>query len=231
MRRIVAVGFVAISLMACGTSQAPSEQPASEVGRSELAPTEVPESDAGAHPLLSQDASTAPEASQDAAPLTAPSVNLEPSKSWPFFVWDRAESYTFNLRRPGPGMKLRIYTEAQGWTETPTKGPQLSKAQAKTALDLLAKTEGQMIVSKCPFPRHGIVFFQGETPVGSISVCFECGDIMVWPAYGQGGDWEEQVSRRFAKRMKGYKRAFPRWEKLFESELSLATDWTKLPSR
>ncbi len=135
----------------------------------------------------------------------------------------------FTLRRPGPGMKLRIYSQTQGWTEGPRKGPMLSKAQAKTALGLLAKTEGQMIVSKCPFPRHGIVFFQGETPVGSISLCFECGDIMVGPAYGQSENWEEQVSSRFRKRMKGYKRAFPPWEKLFESELSLVTDWTKLP--
>ena len=41
-----------------------------------------------------------------------------------------------------------------------------------------------MRISKCPFPRHGIVFFDGDNnPVASANICFQCGDILVWPPY------------------------------------------------
>ncbi len=206
----------AVSITGCGQTQSPT------------APKDVGHPPPPTGPSLPPpDASLPPDASP---PLDAsPPVTLTPSKSWPFHAWDRAEAYTFNLRRPGPGAKLRVYNEQQGWTESPTKGPTLTKSQAKQALRLIAKTQGQMIVSKCPFPRHGIVFFQGETPVGSVSVCFECGDIMLWPAYSQDPGWEERKSGRFGKLMKAYDRVYPQWKRLFERDLSLATDWTKLP--
>jgi len=95
-------------------------------------------------------------------------------------------------------------------------------------MSLLRKTQGEMLVSKCAFPRHGIVFFQGEAPVGAISVCFECGDILIWPAYSQDPDWRQKKTRRYGKLMKVYERVFPKWRQLFSDELGLADDWQKL---
>jgi len=234
MHKVIAIGVFG-ALVACGqassqssATQSSTTQPPPPAGSEQPSPVAVqPQAqvvDAGSAVLALDASLPAPDASPP------PPVSLTPSKAWPFHAWDRAEAYTFNLRRPGPGAKLRVYNEKQGWTESPTKGPTLTAKQAKKALGLIAKTQGQMIVSKCPFPRHGIVFFQGETPVASVSVCFECGDIMVWPAYSQDPSWQERKSRRFGKLMKSYKRVFPQWEALFESELSLNTDWTKLPT-
>lgn len=230
MHKAIVIGVFG-AVLACGqsSSQSSATQSPPASGSDEPSPVVVQPPvqaqvvDAGSVPAI--DAMPAPDASPP-----PPAVSLTPSKAWPFYAWDRAEAYTFNLRRPGPGAKLRVYNEKQGWTENPTKGPTLTAKQSKKALRLIAKTQGQMIVSKCPFPRHGIVFFQGETPVASVSVCFECGDIMVWPSYSQDPGWEEQKSRRFGKLMKSYKRVFPQWETLFETELSLNTDWTKLPT-
>jgi len=157
-----------------------------------------------------------------------PTVVLTPSKAWPFYQWDKAQAYTYNLQRPGPGSTLRVYSKAQGWSKGLNPGPELSSAQAKKALKLLSKTQGELFVSKCAFPRHGIVLTQGGVPVGSISVCFECGDIMIWPAYKPSPEWQEQKSRRMGKLMKAYDRVFPQWESFFASDLGLATDWTQL---
>lgn len=237
MHKAIVIGVLG-AVLACGQSssqssatQSSTTQPPPPAGSEQPSPALVQPQvqtqvvDAGSTILAVDATLPAPDASPP-----PPAVSLTPSKAWPFYAWDRAEAYTFNLRRPGPGAKLRVYNEKQGWTENPTKGPTLTAKQAKKALRLIAKTQGQMIVSKCPFPRHGIVFFQGETPVASVSVCFECGDIMVWPAYSQDPGWQAQKSRRFGKLMKSYKRVFPQWEALFESELSLNTDWTKLPT-
>ena len=39
-------------------------------------------------------------------------------------------------------------------------------------------------MSKCAFPRHGVVFFNGDNePVASANICFQCEDILVWPPY------------------------------------------------
>lgn len=228
MTRRLVLCAIATLVSACGTQTSESSEP-------ELvpAPTPVVESidaapseSVGAATVVA-DASPLAVSIPDAAP--AATVELETSRTWPFFAWDEARAYTYNLRRPGPGAKLRIYSESQKWSQNPTEGPTLTLAQAKTSLGLLAKTQGGLIVSKCPFPRHGIVFFQKGEPVGSISVCFECGDIMIWPAYSQDPDWEEKKSSRFAKLMKAYDRVFPKWERFFEHDLGLAKDWQKLP--
>ncbi len=155
---------------------------------------------------------------------------LASSKIWPFYKWDRAVSYTFNAHAPGPGMQLRIYSESQGWHRERVKGPTLTARQSKEALRLLSETEGGMEVSKCAFPRHGIVFFAGEVPVGSINVCFECGDILIWPAYRKDKDWEERKYKHMGRLMKSYDRIFPAWEKLFALELGLAADWKAWPN-
>lgn len=155
-------------------------------------------------------------------------LDLKPSKTWPFYQWDKAQAFTFNLREPVPGAQLQVYSETQGWTPKVREGPVLDASQAKQSLSLIGKTQGAMIVSKCPFPRHGIVFYQEGVPVGSVSVCFSCGDILLWPSYSPDPNWKSTKSKRFGKLMKMYDRVYPKWEELFEKQLGLATDWKKL---
>lgn len=45
--------------------------------------------------------------------------------------------------------------------------------------------KGTAELNECPFPRHGIAFFDTDqkTPVGVVSVFFTCEDIFVWLDY------------------------------------------------
>ena len=235
MIRLTTITLLSCCVLACGEGQTTSSTtpvaaptPSSDGSPEGIAPTEpttpaIPPPDAG---VVDAGIATAP--ATDAAP-TADKVVLTPSKKWPFVEWDAAQAYTFNLTKPGPGAKLHVFRRPQGWTEKPVPGKVLTKAQSKKALQLLSKTQGAMSVSKCPFPRHGIVFSVDNVPVGSISVCFECGDILIWPAYNPDPKWEDKKYKRYRKLMRAYDRVFPSWEKLFAKDLGLATDWTTLP--
>ncbi len=227
LRIVVIVAVSGGLLLACGDKQSATEHPGPFTQTIDAGALDASPIDASLADASPVDASPV-DASPDRAPGFS-SAGLAPSAKWPFFQWDKAQAFTYNLRSPGPGVQLRIFSESEGWNPTRTSGPVLTPAQAATSLRLLAKTQGQMMVSKCPFPRHGIIFYQGEVPVGSISVCFECGDIMIWPAYRRGPAWEAKKWKRYAKLMRAYDRSFPLWRKLFEVDLGLASDWKKLP--
>ncbi len=85
-----------------------------------------------------------------------------------------------------------------------------------------------MLVSKCAYPRHAIVLLSGTTPVASVNVCFECGDILVWPPYSQDPAWRDNKAGMYPKLMKVYDRTFSRWTRLFGDRLGLQTDWKKI---
>jgi hypothetical protein len=61
----------------------------------------------------------------------------------------------------------------------------LSKDQARAALELTHRTDGGFIASKCPtFVRHAIVFYNAKNQaVGTMGVCFECTDTESSPEY------------------------------------------------
>ena len=52
--------------------------------------------------------------------------------------------------------------------------------------DLVIALRGGYEASKCPFPRHAVVFFndQGE-PVGVVNADLICGDVFVEPDYAK----------------------------------------------
>lgn len=79
-------------------------------------------------------------------------------------------------------------------------------------------TGGAVEVSKCAFPRHAVVFYSGDTPVGTANVCFECGDILVWPDLDPPPDYEhwtdaaqKQHERSYRRKLAAYKKVFPKW--------------------
>lgn len=157
-----------------------------------------------------------------------PPLSLRPSKEWPFYEWDSASVVVYNLKEFGPSESIFAWTAKAGLNASAAKQAQLTKKQASTSLKLLSETLGGLNVSKCAFPRHAIVFYAGEVPVGSINVCFECGDILISPLYKQDSNWSDKKYKMYGKLMKRYDRVFPKWKKFFESELQLDSDWKKL---
>jgi hypothetical protein len=106
----------------------------------------------------------------------------------------------------------------------------------KTAVDLVKDTKGGVEVSKCAFPRHSIVLFDAENiPVASINVCFQCGDILLWPDWtNPPPDWEKMSDKQHKEMMMKaeaqmplYKVAFPKWKKLFKDDLAFGADIEK----
>jgi len=106
----------------------------------------------------------------------------ENQQQWPPSKWSHARAYTYNFTPYGPGKKLRIW-DAKGWSENIKQTIDIDQKQAQTAISLLHRTQGEVQASKCPFPRHAVVFFNGEDPIASINICFSCTDILIHPPY------------------------------------------------
>jgi hypothetical protein len=194
---------------------------------------------AATEPAATGPAPTEPAASEPvvaaAGPAVAPpAAPLEPIATWPFHRWDRAEAIRFNHVPYGPGIPLRAYDAANGWSPKIRGRTPISQEQAAQAVKWTIATGGEVEVSSCPFPRHAIVFLSGETPVGSVNVCFDCGDILVWPDIDRAPDQNiasdaelRRYEQRYKKKLAAYKKIFPRWEKLFRDELG----WKLHPTR
>ena len=154
-----------------------------------------------------------------------PPLGILPTKKWPFYKWDSARAVVYNLVDQQDAISLHSWSPTFGLNPSVHLQPELTKAQADSALKLLAATQGGLNVSKCAFPRHGIVFYSQGVPVGSIDLCFECGDILIYPPYKQAPNWPDKKLKMYGKLMKRYDNVFPKWEKLFGEELGLALKW------
>lgn len=146
---------------------------------------------------------------------------LRPLKTWPFVVWDRAEAITYNHVDYGPGIPLRVYDATHGWSPKIAERRPITREQAERAVSWVRATGGEVEVSKCAFPRHAVVLYAGETPVGTANVCFECGDILVWPDVDATATAQQQA-RAYKKKLAAYKKVFPQWERLFRDELGFS---------
>lgn len=163
-------------------------------------------------------------------PRTKPAPVARSGKVWPFHAWDRAEAVTFNQFAIRPSTQLQAYGD-EGWSPSLASRKPITQTQATKAVDLVMKTEGGVEVSKCPFPRHAVVLYEGQTPVASINVCFACGDILLWPSWEPAPDWETMTDQqmkahlaRSEEQLKLYERVFPSWEVFFRDELGLSID-------
>src|SRR5690606_36497846 len=113
-------------------------------------------------------------------------------REWPPGEVASAKAYTFNFdTNLGPGLDLYVYRN-DSWHKTIRSTHELSEDATKQALDLVHVLGGTTIVPKCPLPRHGVGFCdKDDKPLGSVNMCFECGDIMVWPPYYDDSELEE----------------------------------------
>lgn len=181
-----------------------------------------------------------------APPPAAPAAPVAAAPAaWPGVAWDRAEVVVFNQVEYGPESSkyLLAYDPETGWNPTVKERKAITRAQAERAATLATELGGRSLeVSKCAFPRHAIVFFQGEAkadavPVATLDVCFACGDVFMSPEVGAArpernyetatdadlARWEQED----AKAMQRYDAAFPAWQAFFRDELGLAIDTFK----
>ena len=154
---------------------------------------------------------------------------LQKIATWPFTAWDRAEAIGFNHVAYGPGIPLRVYDDVHGWSPKIVERRAITAQQGARAVQWVIATRGGIEVSKCAFPRHAVVLYAGDTPVGTANVCFECGDILVWPDLEPPPDddrWsdakQKQQERKFRQQLSAYKKVFPQWEQFFGDELGFS---------
>lgn len=232
-RATLAYGFLSMSFLACGaptTGQALDAR-ASEPRSASSAPMAHAEQPAAQPaPDAPDPRIAAPGAATPLAPQNKPAPVPRSGKVWPFHAWDRAEAVTFNQFAIRPSTQLEAYS-ADGWSPSLVDRKPISHAQATKAVGLVARTEGGVEVSKCPFPRHAVVLYEGQTPVASINVCFACGDILLWPSWEPAPDWDAMSDRqikaammRSEQQMKLYDRVFPSWKAFFRDEVGFSID-------
>ena len=212
-----------------------------EPAPAEPAPPEI----AGPAPLVvtppgdlpASDVATA--STSDAAVTPASEAAARPLQkiaTWPFTAWDRAEAITFNHVAYGPGIPLRAYDDVHGWSPKIVERRAITAQQGARAVKWVIATRGEIEVSKCAFPRHAVVLYAGDTPVGTANVCFECGDILVWPDLEPPPDYDrwsaakqKQQERKFRQQLTAYKKVFPQWEQFFGDELGFSLAPVKGP--
>ena len=153
-------------------------------------------------------------------------MNKELRQSWPPSPWKTAKAYAFNQQEFGPGVELYAYREGV-WSTNITQEKDLTAQQANDALELAHRLGGTLQVSKCAFPRHAVVFFdEQKQPVASINVCFQCGDILVWPPYSAALDWNQQrFSQQGSQDMplifEAHTQVLPLWSTILIEQLML----------
>ena len=110
-------------------------------------------------------------------------------QDWPHASWSGAKIYAFNFVSNNPAHQKREYHASpwisEAFQEDIVQEKWLTKEQAETALELIHRTAGGQVMTKCPiFVRHAVVFFNAQNEaVGWMSICFECSDSMSYPQY------------------------------------------------
>jgi hypothetical protein len=236
MRTALSLLFIT-TLLACGGGQragAPVTDPAPRA-----APAVEQEGDASAPSAPPAAAASDVDAG---APVATPPVPLGPAapvdrtgKAWPFHTWTRAEGVLFNQFPIQAAAQLRAYDE-HGWSAHVVDRKPLDDGMASKAVQIVKEHGGEVEVSKCPFPRHAVVLLDGDVPVASINVCFQCGDLLLWPRWSKEPtpDWEKMTSQQISahharqmKRVKEYEGVFlPRWQAYFRDDVGFPIDAT-----
>ena len=153
---------------------------------------------------------------------------------WSQLEYATAKAYTYNFEEAGPNAKGLYAYGPHGRYREPSIGMHpnirnsrpLTPAEAQQALSLTQQTEGAARVSKCAFPRHAVVFFDTKgAPIASVNICFECGDILVYPEWDAQASEDKQAHRDdYTKR---YDAAMDGWRSFFERFGTMPPDWKK----
>ncbi len=241
MHGLCSLRYVAIAaLVACG---APNVAPAPTAASSVAPAASAPPADVSAPPTsATPDAGTADEAPvserrADEPPPKAPVTPPPPpvarkGKVWPYHDWDKAVAVEYNHVEAGPHETLLAYDD-RGWSRRVVRKSAITAQQANEALTLAKAGGGDLLVSKCPFPRHAVVFMDGDVPVASVNVCFSCGDVLLWPEW-PGRTLKENATDIELKRFEIaqqkvealHAKTYPKWKVFFRDGLAMPLEWS-----
>ena len=121
----------------------------------------------------------------------------------------------------------------RGWSRRVVRKRAITAQQANEALTLAKAGGGDLLVSKCPFPRHAVVFMDGDVPVASVNVCFSCGDVLLWPEW-PGRTLKENATDIELKRFEIaqqkvealHAKTYPKWKVFFRDGLAMPLEWS-----
>lgn len=225
--RFVLLALVGLTSLGCQPepsrgASAPAS-PAVSASSSPTAPA-APSPDPAPSAVAPPPGSSAPPGAADERP-PAPSIPVPPAglartgSRWPYHAWTRAEAVTLNGDvHHGVGKNGRIpdyYAVREGAVAVSLgERKPITEEQAKEAIAYAAKANFSVFLSQCFDPRHAVVFFDGDVPVASINVCFECEGVQAWPK-------PEDVAPTKAKPMSparaeaAWRATVPKWEAYF----------------
>lgn len=116
-------------------------------------------------------------------PDPRPDLVSPKSGEWPFVKWSYAKAYTFNFFGARHEVLHRVFRDGK-WNKHIRSVQVISREHVKTVVELVNATRGSYETSKCPFPRHAVLFFNREDkPVAGVDVCFECENLFAWPDF------------------------------------------------
>ncbi len=146
-------------------------------------------------------------------------------EGFPGVRYTYVKAYMLNTKKSTGRPDLDIWKEDRYAFSKMGDGIQLDEDQLKalgkiTSQDMSTLHAG---LSKCFFPRHGLVFFNdAHEPVASISICFECEKINLFPNTFSGTT-EEFDRKKAYKQLQSFNKlisdiGFPIYEKSWEYE-------------
>lgn len=165
-------------------------------------------------------------------PLASQTSVVRKGTVWPFHSWNRAVAVRFNEFPMREAIPLYACSE-RGLSPHIIEAIPISIPLAKRSVELVVQTRGAVAVSKCPFPRHAVILYDGDVPVASINVCFSCGDILVWPRWESVAepDWDHLTHEKrrayesaLKEHMARYEKTFPFWKLYFRDQIGFPID-------
>jgi hypothetical protein len=181
MRKVL-LFFIPILVAACAASPAPSAPPPAAPTPPVTPAVEVAATtNANVSPPVVDAFSKLP----PSLPIPSPGGGKAVARSgnkWPFHKWDHAEAVALNWMPYSEKTSERVY-EDNGWSPNVKYRIALGAEQAELANHFVQYAKGELLVTKCPNPHHAVVFYDGETVVGSVSVGFQCPDVLLWPRW------------------------------------------------
>ncbi len=152
--------------------------------------------------------------------LLAPALNDLPTPrpalvspqvgQWPFVSWSYAKAYTYNFFGARFDVLHRVYRDGR-WNTHIRSEQVIGRQGAEKVASLVSATKGSFETSKCPFPRHAVVYFDREDkPVAGVDICFECEDLFAWPDFDVGNEEKYGYNENYDKVGPGLWKAFER---------------------
>jgi hypothetical protein len=137
-------------------------------------------------------------------------VSNAQSKSFPEVPYSYAKTYLFNLLESKGRPDQKIW-DGNEYAQSKLGDGKIVDEKSKKILSGITNQDMSSLnlgLSKCFTPRHGVIYFnEDDVPVASISICFECEKISLFPNPYPDVDYSASFSEKKAlKQLESFKR-------------------------